>query len=311
MSTNNSSATTISRRHFLGTTALTLAAASTRAHAAGDPFAFRYIVASCMYGELPLSEIVPELAKTGATEIDIWPRVHGNQREQAEEMGFDKFAELLANHSVTLGISTRYDLGPYKLQDEMKVVSSLGGDMIVAGSGNVEGATEKERVQNFVEKMKPHTERAEELGVTIAIENHSSQLLYSPDSLRYLAEFADSDRLGIAFAPYHLPQDPKLLAQLIRDLGPKMVHFYAWEHGFGCMEKMPKAQEMQQLPGYGSLDFGPIVNALRETQYAGRTSIFMHPVPRGIPILPTATQVTRAMNRSRQYIESFLGESNG
>ena len=97
--------------------------AAFRAHAADETFALRYIVASCMYGELPLSEILPEVHKTGATEIDIWPRVHGNQREQAEEMGFDVFAQMLADHEVTLGISTRYDLGPYKLQDEMKIVT--------------------------------------------------------------------------------------------------------------------------------------------------------------------------------------------
>lgn len=264
-----------------------------------------------MYGELPLAEILPEVHKTGAAEIDIWPRKHGNQREQAEAMGFDAFGQLLSDHDISLGIITRYDLGPYKLQDEMKIVHDLGGDMIVTGSGNVESATEKERVQKFVEKMKPHTDRAEELGVTIAIENHGNQLIFSPDSLRYLAEFAHSDRLGIALAPYHLPQDPNVLADLIRDLGPKMAHFYAWEHGMGCMEKRPKVQEMKQLPGYGPLDFGPIIKALRETQYAGRTSIFMHPVPRGIPILPTAPEVTRAMNRSREYLESYLGATNG
>lgn len=288
------------------------AAASGGASWAQDKQArFRFIVASCMYGEMPLSRILPEVRKTGASEIDIWPRVHGNQREQIDAMGHETFRAALAAHDLTLGIITRYDLGPYKLKDEMKVVQSLGGDMIVTGSGNVDGATEKERVRNFVEKMKPQVATAEELGVTIAIENHGNQLIYSPDSLRYLAEYAESERLGIAFAPYHLPQDPELLAQLIRDLGPKMVHFYAWEHGMGCTTKLPKVQEMKQLPGVGELDFRPIVEALRTSRYRGRTSIFMHPVPRGIPILPTAPEVTRAINRSREYLESLLGESNG
>ena len=108
--------------------------------------------------------------------------------------------------------------------------------------------------ETLVEKMKPHVAEAEEHGVTIAIENHGNQLIYSLDSLRYLAEFAPSERLGIALAPYHLPQDSKAIADLIRDLGPKMVHFYAWEHGMGCMEKLPKVQEMKQLPGYHHLD---------------------------------------------------------
>ena len=34
--------------------------------------------------------------------------------------------------------------------------------------------------------------------------------------------------------------------------------------------------------------FVPIVAALKKIRYAGWTSVFMHPVPRGIPILPTS-----------------------
>lgn len=300
----------ISRRTFLGAAALSLAG-SRSAFAADHPYSFRYIVASCMYGELPLSQILPEIRNTGASEIDLWPRVHGNQREQIDTMGHDAFRDALEAHDVSLGIITRYDLGPYNLQDEMNVVRSLGGNMIVTGSGNVEGASEKERVKKFVEKMKPHVAKAEELGVTIAIENHGNQLIYTPDSLRYFAEYAESDSLGIALAPYHLEQDASLIANLIRDVGPKMVHFYAWEYGMGCTEKLPKRQELKQLPGFGSLDFTPIIKALRDTLYAGRTSIFMHPVPRGIPIYPTAPEVTHVMNRSREYLEYWLGNVNG
>lgn len=206
-----------------------------RAKAEGG-FAFRYIVASCMYGKLPLAEILPEVRKTGAEEIDIWPASHGNQREQVAEMGLDKFSAMLAEHKLRCGMITRYDLGCYGLQEEMKVLNLLGGDLMVAGSGNVEGPNLKARVQGFIEKMKPHIEVAEEQGVTIAIENHGNQLIYEPDALRYLAELSPSDRLGIAYAPYHLPQDVALQAQLIKDLGPKLVHFYAWEHGHGCAQ---------------------------------------------------------------------------
>ncbi|MFP6596555.1 MAG: sugar phosphate isomerase/epimerase family protein [Candidatus Hydrogenedentota bacterium] len=298
-----------SRRDFLKTASVAAVAASVTTEvsaAESSDFSFRYNLASSLYGELSLDAILPEVRKIGATEIDLWPRVHGNQREQIDEMGHDVFAEKLRAHDVRMGMITRYDLGPYGLQDEMKVVKALGGDLIIAGSGNVDGASLKERVGKFVESMKPHVAVAEELGVTIGIENHANQLIESSDSLKYLAEMSGSERLGIAVAPYHLPQDSDSLAQLIRDLGKGMVHFYAWEHGMGCHVKIPKVQEMKQLPGYGPLDFAPIVKALKETNYSGRTSIFMHPVPRGIPILPTAAEVTRALNRSREYLDEPL-----
>ena len=45
-----------------------------------DDFTLQYIVASSLYGTLPLSEILPEIARTQSEHIDIWPRVHGDQR---------------------------------------------------------------------------------------------------------------------------------------------------------------------------------------------------------------------------------------
>ena len=64
---------------------------------------------------------------------------------------------------------------------------------------------------------------------------------------------------------------------------------------------------MQQMPGFGGgLDYKPIVKALRDIDYKGYVEIFMHPVPRGIPILPTAAEITAAINKSRAYISKCL-----
>jgi hypothetical protein len=35
------------------------------------------------------------------------------------------------------------------------------------------------------------------------------------------------------------------------------------------------------------------------------TEIFMHPVPRGIPILPTAAETTAEIVRAREYLEGL------
>jgi len=157
-------------------------------------------------------------------------------------------------------------------------------------------------VRSFAEKMKPHLAAAEEAGVTIAIENHGNNLINTPDSLRWLIEAAPV-QLGIALAPYHLPQEEKLLAGLIKDLGGRIAMFYAWQHGKGCMKKLPKEEELLQLPGRGPLDFGPLIDALRAIEYSGWTEIFMHPVPRGIPILEPTAAVTVEINRARAYLD--------
>ncbi len=305
----------MSRRSFCQTLAAGSAAAMlpglSFAKEASKGFQLKYIVGSCMYGYKPVAEILPEVRKTGATAIDIWPKVHGDQREQVEEMGADKFRQLLAENDLTLGCITQYKLGPFGLQDEMRFAKSFGCPTMVTGGKGPRGLTGQElkkAVAEFCEQMKPHLAVAEETGVTIAIENHANNLIESPDSLKWLAELRPSKNLGIALAPYHLPQDEEQLSQLIKDLDESIAMFYAWQHGMGCMTKLPKEQELLQMPGRGELDFKPLLAALKSINYTGWTEIFMHPVPRGIPIHEETAEVTAEINRSRKYLESLLTE---
>jgi sugar phosphate isomerase/epimerase len=300
----------MNRRTFLQTLAIGAAAP---ALAAPAPFKLRYILSSAMYGEMPLDTILPEVARAGCEAIDIWCKVHGNQREQIAEMGDDAFTGLLKKHNVQLGVSTRYPLGPFGLQDEMAWVKKLGGRIVLTGSKgpkDPEGDAAKAAVKKFLEDMKPHVARAEELGVTIAIENHVGQAVYHPDSLRYFAEFNRSANLGIAFAPHHLFRWPDEIPKLLSDLGARNLPFiYFQEHSEGMMKKTSKEIEMQQLPGLGKLDYRLIVKALRDISHAGYVEIFMHPTPRGIPILPTAAEITAAINKSRAYVEKCIAET--
>ena len=278
---------------------------------AAGPFRLRYILASSLYGRLPLEEILPQVRKAGAEQIDLWPEVHANQREQMEAMGHDRFAALLEKHGVRLGMTTRYDLGPFRLAEELRVLHRFGARLVVTGSRGGKfppGKGLKEAVEAFVKEMAPQAAAAERLGITIGIENHTHALVASEDSIRWFAEAARWPSLGIALAPYHLPQDAGRLAALVENLGPKLVHFYAWQYGKGCFQKLPKAEELLQLPGRGPLDFGPMIAALHRIGYTGWTEVFMHPVPRGISILPTAGEVTAEVNRARAYLDRLAAQ---
>ena len=297
----------MNRRLFFQYGATAAVAVSTRrlwgAETAWRP---RYALASCLYGTMPLAEIIPEVAKVGAEYLDIWPRVHGNQREQVDELGHDRFAQMLSDAGVKLGMITRYDLGPFRLNAELKVAQKLNAQAIVCGGAGpvgLAGNELKQAVRQFAEQLKPTLQVAGECGVTLAIENHGNNLIDSIDSMLWLTEYTEGQPLGIALAPYHLPQDPAEIAKLIGDLGDRTTIFYAWQHGKGAMQAMPVADQLTQLPGRGELDFGPIMVALARQKFTGLVEIFMHPVPRGIPILPTVTEVTAEINRSREYLE--------
>jgi len=272
-------------------------------------FKLKFIVASCMYGKAPLAKILPQVRAAGADYIEIWAKSHGNQREQIDQLGVDKVRQLMVEHKVLLGSFTCFKYGIFRMQGEMALVKRLGGDMVICNSGGprgLKGDKLKDAIQAWARKLKPSVEKAEELGITIGLENHSGSLINSPDTQKRVLDLLPSKNFGIALAPYHLPQDAKGIGKLIQHLGKRLVHFQAWEHGMGCHKKLPKNQELMQLPGRGKLDFTPIVASLKKIQYSGRTEIFMHPVPRGIPILPKLDQVTAEINRSRKYLSQCL-----
>ena len=304
----------MSRRDFCrrtvcagGAAALATASASVLADAdAKRDFSLHYILGSPMYGTTPLDEVLGEADKISATAIDIWPQRHANHREQMDELGHDRVERLLDKHNVQLGMITRYDLGPYRLHEEMPVLSRFGGKLLVCGAGKQQGDTLKQRVRKFVDSMHDQIVEAEKRDIRIGIENHGGSLLSSADSLRYFADFIETEHLGLAMAPYHLPQEPDLIADLIEHFGNKLVFFQAWQHGNGCTKKLPKEEELLQMPGRGRLDFKPILAALQRINYNGWTEIFMHPVPRGIPILPTTAKVTAEINRARHYLQECL-----
>ena len=134
-------------------------ALSQPASAESPPFQLRYMLPSCMYGYTELSEIVPEVDKIGATAIDLWPMVHGNQREQLDELGEAAFQRMLRRAGVELGCLTQYKLGPFALQDEMRLAQRLGCRTIVTGARGprgLQGSELKRAVADFAEQMKPH-----------------------------------------------------------------------------------------------------------------------------------------------------------
>jgi len=299
---------TISRRATIAALGASALTASNLAVADAEPndFKLNYMLASCMYGKLDVRRCIAQVREIGATCIDLWPPSHGDQRTQIDAIGHDQFLAACKTAKVKPQMTTRYDLGPFGLADEIQVVKQLGGKMIVCGSSGIGEGSLKKQVADFIDRMRPHVAIAEKAGVVIAIENHSSALINSLDSLRYFADLNQSENLGIALAPYHLPQNSKSIADLIKHCGKSIVHFYAWEHGMGCHRKMPKSHELMQLPGFGTLDFMPILAALQHIQYQGLTEIFMHPTPRGIPIMPSIEAANAVINKSRAYLSRCI-----
>ncbi|MEM9586999.1 MAG: TIM barrel protein, partial [Planctomycetota bacterium] len=217
-----------------------------------DRFALRFLVASCMYGYAGLREILPQMSRLKVDAIDLWPKVHGSQREEIASMGEEAFIDLLGQYGVHVGCLSQYKLGPFGLTDEIPLAARLQCPFIVTsapGSKGLRGPALKEAVAAFTKRMQPHFAKAADAGVTILIENHGSSLLDHVDGIRWILDLADVPGFGFALAPAHLPQDPKLIAQLVSDSERRLNLFYAWQFGKGFRTKMSRSDEHLQLPG--------------------------------------------------------------
>jgi sugar phosphate isomerase/epimerase len=275
-------------------------------------FHLRHVLSSALYGDMPVAEVIPQVSRLRCDSLDIWPKIHATQREQVTAMGDEAFQGLLKDHTTYLSVSTCYPLGSFGQDDEMRWVKKNGGYMTVTGSGsmgekNPQGAEAIRQVKAYFEKLKPHYELAEELDIYMAIENHANSMLSHPDSIRAFAEHNPSKNVGIAFAPHHLHEHIDEIPALIRELGAKQLPFvYFQEYSPSSKELMEKKIELQQLPGLGTLDYVPLIGALKEVGFHGLVEIFMHPVPRGIPILPTVDEIAEVILKSRQYIDECV-----
>ncbi len=284
-----------------------------------NEFSLRYVLSSALYGDLPLDDVLAQVKTSGASGIDIWRKVHATHREQISAMGDEAFQGLLKKHNTRMHVSTCYPLGPFGLDQEIAWVKKNGGKMTVCatrsmGKVNPTGEEAKIQVKAFFKKLKPHLEVAQKHGVLMAFENHGNAMLHSPDSMRYFAEFnPDPRHVGIAFAPHHLQNfGNDMPAKMISELGNEHIPFiYFQEYGIGSKKRVDKETELEQLPGRGTLDYIPIVKALKKINFTGLAEIFMHPTPRGIPMLPTAKAITKEVNKSRSYIETCLNKVNG
>jgi hypothetical protein len=187
------------------------------------------ILASALYGSASLAEVLPEVSKTGANMIDLWPPPHGSQRLEIDSLGETRVKQLLNAHGVRLGSIACYGLGPFNVANEFQMVRRIAGSGVTLvtgapGKGGAIGNELKAQIRDFLRKLAPSVAVAEATGGILSIENHTNSMIASPDSIRWVGE------------------------------------------------------------------------------------IFMHPVPRGVPILESLPAITAEINRARAYLESLLGE---
>ena len=95
----------------------------------------------------------------------------------------------------------------------------------------------------------------------------------------------DCDRLGIALAPYHIQANKESVTDAISLCANQLLFFYAWQN----------QPDLEQLPGIGSTDCVPWLEALSKIRYKGYVNPFAH-------IHPGTEIMTANLAASRAYL---------
>ena len=283
----------LNRRDFLRLSA-TGAGALTAGWAGAQEAApsFRFSTSTVMYPDSPFEVAIDEIAKTGCEAVDLWdaPSNPVNHMDWVWKRRPALLRVFLENCGLKLFSFSIYWSPGNELLERLEWLAEAGGQVAVLGGGAAVG----QPVSAGIAALEQLATRAEALGIRIAGENHGGSSLSTIASLREFARLAASPNLGIALAPYHVMGEGESVAEAIRAGGPKLFFLYAWQQAPG----------MAELPGDGTLDFLPVLRALRQVKYAGYLNLFTHThVPRD--------QMTPAVIKSRQYLEGLLAQLGG
>ena len=141
------------------------------------------------------------------------------------------------------------------------------------------------KMKQFIEKLKPEIELAEQYDSYVALENHGGNILNTMDGLKAFVDNNRSKRLGVAMAPFHLQGAKVSVPGAIKTVSEQLLFFYAWQRGKG----------VEQLPGHGPADFTPWIAALADINYAWYVNPFMHHEP-------SPDEMAVALKKSREYL---------
>jgi sugar phosphate isomerase/epimerase len=279
----------LNRRQFLHRStavATALLAAASPALAAQPRWTMRLSASSIAFSKLPIEQAIGRIADLGFQAIDIWSP-HANcphLDDVAARLGPQGLKELLAKHKLKLYAFSVYAGGYPKYA---QLLGQAGGGIAVRGSAAPCPPNQlTARTRAFLESLKPELELCEKHNSHLAIENHGSALLDSPDAFKAFTDLNHHPRLGLALAPYHLQVIKASVEDVIAICGKQLLFFYAWQHADG----------VKQLPGLGPTDCTPWLAALAKIGYSHYVNPFLHNEP-------APDETSRALAQSRDYLK--------
>lgn len=174
----------------------------------------------------------------------------------------------------------------------LREIQRQGIKLVMVNHGKVEGASDDENFGYARLGYTPVAEAAQDLGLKLVIEhypNYGKNLAISPASWRRLFELVPVPSLGLCFDPSHLVFLGIDYLRAVREFGHRIHYAHAkdteiipeglYELGllagpsFGRKPVGRPGWWRYCLPGYGQVNWGAYLGALREIGYDGTVSV--------------------------------------
>ena len=263
---------------------MTAAKPTDMALAADAPFRAKYAVCNETFGDWPFDRVCGLAAECGYEGIEIAPftisdyvtdistKRRGQLRRQAEKAGVGiiglhwLLAKTRGFHLTSPDAAVRRKTTGY-LAALADFCAELGGDLLIFGSPKqrnlLEGATRAQGMQHAADVLRATLPALEKTDVTLAMEPLSpgaTDFLNTAADAVELIRLVNSPRCRLILDCNAMSTEPAPIPELIRRNRRHLAHFHANDPN-------------RQGPGFGDLDFVPIVRALREIDYTGWTSV--------------------------------------
>ena len=282
----------LSRRRFLSSATGGLATVTAPgpwaqrmlAAAEADAFRPRFAICNETFKDWPFDKAFAFAAECGYTGVEIAPFTVENDvtqigaarrktiRKQADTAGLEVvglhwlLSRTKGLHLTSPDQATRRRTSSY-LAELGRFCADLGGELLVFGSpkqGNLaQGVTPQQGLKYATEVIREALPQLEKSGVRLALEPLSSRItnfLSTAGETSQLVDMVGSDRCRMILDCNAMQTETKSREALIREHHRSLVHFHAND---------PNGQG----PGFGDLDFVPLLAALRDVKFSGWISV--------------------------------------
>ena len=256
-------------------------------------FAF---AAECGYTGI---EIAPFTIADYAT--DITARRRAEVRRQADEAGLEVtglhwlLAKTEGFYLTSPDAETRHKTAEY-FGELARLCADFGGKVIVLGSPQqrnlLPGVTHDQATEHAADVIRMALPVLEETGVTLALEPlgpEEGDFMRTADKAVALAEMIASPRVRLHLDVKAMSTESKPITDIIRDNHALLAHFHANDPN-------------RQGPGFGEVDFMPILQTLGEVDYGGWVSVEVFDYTPGIQ---------RLASQSIEYMQDCLAKLAG